>query len=55
MATVKVVDGEGQTIATDARKLLGVKESQMIVARGKARRDGQGNLTVLADHVYLRP
>jgi hypothetical protein len=55
MATVKIVDGEGKTIPVDARELLGVKELQTVVVKGKAKRDGQGNLTVLASGVYPRP
>jgi hypothetical protein len=55
MATVKIVDGEGKTIAVDARELLGVKELQTVVVKGKAKRDEQGNLTVLASGVYPRP
>jgi hypothetical protein len=54
MATVKIVDSQGQTVATDARQLLGVKESQTVVVRGKAKRDEHGNLTVLADGVFVR-
>jgi hypothetical protein len=55
MATVKVVDDQGQTIKEDARKLLGLKELQTVVVRGKAKRDAEGNLTVLADGIYRRP
>jgi hypothetical protein len=53
-AMVKVVDAGGQTIAVDARKLLGLKELQTVVVHGQARRDEAGNLTVLADGVYVR-
>jgi hypothetical protein len=55
MATVKVVDELGQPVATDARRLLGLKELQTVVVRGKARRDDKGNLTVLADGLFVRP
>jgi hypothetical protein len=53
-AMVKVVDGSGQTVATDARKLLGLKELQTVVVHGRAKRDEAGNLTVLADGVFVR-
>lgn len=53
-AMVKVVDGSGKTVATDARKLLGIKELQTVVIRGRAKRDETGNLTVLADGIYVR-
>ncbi|MBL8827017.1 MAG: hypothetical protein JNM18_08520 [Planctomycetaceae bacterium] len=53
-AMVKVVDAGGKTVATDARKLLGLKELQTVVIHGRAKRDDAGNLTVLADGVYVR-
>jgi hypothetical protein len=54
IATVKVVDAQGQTLPVDARK-LGLKELQTVVVKGKAKRDDHGNLTVLASGVYVRP
>jgi hypothetical protein len=53
-AMVKVVDADGKTVATDARKLLGLKELQTVVVHGRAKRDETGNLTVLADGVFVR-
>jgi hypothetical protein len=53
-ALVKVVDGQGKLVAADARDLLGVKELQTVVVRGKAQRDESGNLTILADGVYVK-
>jgi hypothetical protein len=53
-ATVKIVDAAGLPVAADARKLLAVKELSTVVIRGKAQRDEAGNLTVLADGVYVR-
>jgi hypothetical protein len=55
MATVKVVDGDGQTVKGDARQLLGLKELNTVVVKGRARRDEAGNLTVLASGLYRRP
>ena len=54
-ALIKVVDGSGSVVEEDARKLLGLKELQTVVVRGKAKRDDAGNLTVLATGVYLVP
>ena len=54
-ALIKVVDAAGETIEQDARKLLGVKELQTVVAKGTARRDEAGNLTVLATGVFIVP
>ena len=53
-AMIKVVDQSGKPVATDARKLLGVKELQTVVVHGRAKRDEAGNLTVLADGVFVR-
>src|SRR5438067_1509941 len=41
MATVKVVDDRGETVPVDARRLLGVKELDTVVVRGRAKRDDQ--------------
>jgi hypothetical protein len=54
IAMVKVVDASGKPVAEDARKLLGVKELAMIVVHGKALRDPEGNLSVLADKVFVK-
>jgi len=53
-ATIKIVDDAGETISTDARELLGVKELQAVTIRGQAKRDEAGNLTVLARGVYVK-
>lgn len=53
-ALVKFVDSSGKPVATDARKLLGVKELQTVVIRGTAKRDEAGNLTVLASGIFVR-
>jgi hypothetical protein len=52
---IKVVDAAGGTVEQDARKLLGVKELQTVVVKGKAKRDEAGNLTVLATGVFIMP
>lgn len=54
-AMIKVVDSSGGTVEQDARKLLGLKELQTVVVKGKAKRDEAGNLTVLADGVFVVP
>jgi hypothetical protein len=55
MATIRIVDHAGKTVPQDARQLLGLKELQTVVAKGKVKRDEAGNLTVLASGVYVRP
>jgi hypothetical protein len=54
-ALVKVVDAQGKTVGHAAEALLGVKPLRTVVVRGKAKRDDHGNLTVLAEGVYVRP
>lgn len=55
IATVKVVDDAGKPVSTDARSLLNVKELATVVVQGTAHRDDQGNLTVAASKVFVRP
>lgn len=55
LATVKVVDESGSPVSGDARQILGVKELSTVVVQGKAKRDDQGNLTVSATKVFVRP
>ncbi len=54
-ALVRIVDAQGHTVTTDARRLLGIDGSPTVVVRGRAQRDEAGNLTVLADGVFVRP
>lgn len=53
-ALVKVVDADGKLVPVDARKLLSVQELETVVVRGKAQRDDEGNLTVLATGIYVK-
>jgi hypothetical protein len=53
-ALVKVVDENGALVKVDTRKLLPVQELSTVVVKGKAKRDDAGNLTVLADGVYIK-
>ncbi|TMQ33785.1 MAG: hypothetical protein E6K70_11230 [Planctomycetota bacterium] len=52
---VKLIDAQGQAVAQDAQDLLGVKPMKTVVVGGRAKRDREGNLTVLASHLYVRP
>lgn len=54
-ALIKLVDDRGQLVATDARKLLPIRELQTVVVRGTAQVDDAGNLSVLASGVFLKP
>ena len=53
-AVVKIIDGEGKTVAKDAQKDLGMKELQTVTVKGKAKRDEAGNLVVLASAVFVK-
>lgn len=53
MALVRVVDSEGHIIATDARKLLGLKENHIIVASGEGEIDN-GTFVFNAKRIYIR-
>lgn len=55
IAMVKIVDASGKPVADDARSLLNVQKLSMVVVQGTANRDDQGNLSVLADKVFVRP
>ncbi len=54
MASVQVVDGDGGVIRTDARELLALKELSTIIVTGKAKRDDEGNLTILASGIFVQ-
>lgn len=51
---VKVVDADGKLVAADARKLLGVTDSDMIVVSGRVSKDDTGNFAILASGVHVR-
>ena len=51
---VKVVDEQGRLVPIDSRKLLGLKESDMVVVQGTAKKDENGNFVMLAEGVYIR-
>lgn len=51
---VKIVDASGQVVPVDSRKLLGLKESDMVVVQGTAKKDKSGNFSMLANHVFVR-
>jgi hypothetical protein len=52
---VKVVDDQGQVVTTGAQELLGVDELQTVIVRGKARKDDAGNISILAEQIYVDP
>jgi hypothetical protein len=53
-AMIKIVDEQGKTVPHDVKEFLGIQPLQTVVVQGKVKRDN-GNLTVLADGIYIRP
>ena len=53
-AFVKFVGDDRRPLYADARELLNLKELQTVVVRGKSKRDEAGNLTVLAEGLFVR-
>ena len=54
MVSVKLVDDQGKVVAGDARRLLGLRELNTVVAKGKYRQEGD-SFVVHATAVYVRP
>ena len=54
MALVQFVETDGTVVKHDARQIFAVKELQTVIVRGKAKRDETGNLTVMADGMFVR-
>lgn len=52
--SVRVVDENGDIVPSSAKELLQLKELDTVVVRGKAERDADGNLKVLASNVYVK-
>lgn len=51
---VKVVDEQGRLVPVDSRKLLGLREADMVVVQGTVKKDKSGNFVMLAKGVYVR-
>lgn len=54
IATVKVVNDSGDPVTADARQLLGVEGLSLVTVHGTAQRDEHGNLSILADKVFVQ-
>jgi hypothetical protein len=50
---VLVQDADGKLIKKDARELLGVKELDTVFIQGKVKRDKTGNVTLVADKLFV--
>ncbi|MDG2184344.1 MAG: hypothetical protein P8K79_01620 [Mariniblastus sp.] len=54
MALVQFSDAGGNVIKQDARSLFNLAELQTVVVKGTAKRDDAGNLTIIADGLYVK-
>jgi len=54
MALVQFVESDGSVVNHDARKVFGLKELQTVIVKGKAKRDDAGNLTIMAQGMFVR-
>lgn len=55
LAMIEVIDEQDVVVPVDARKLLGLKDGQVVVVRGRGQVDDLGNLVVRARGLYVRP
>jgi hypothetical protein len=51
---VKFVDATGEPLPVDSRKLLRVNELDRVVVKGKAERDADGNVVIVAGGIFVR-
>ncbi len=51
---IKFCDAAGKPLSVDTRELLGVKEKQIVVVEGQAKRDAAGTVSVIASGIYVR-
>lgn len=51
---VKFVDENGRVVPVDSRTLLGLSESDMVVVKGTAKKDDNGNFSMLATGLFVR-
>lgn len=51
---VKIVDDNGELVPVDARKLIGLKESDLVIVQGTAKKDNSGNFSMHATKVFVR-
>ncbi len=54
-ALVKLIGESGAVIPRDARQLLPVSGTSIVVVQGRTKQDDHGNLTILAEKVFIRP
>jgi hypothetical protein len=50
---VMIEDPKGGFVKKDARQLIGVKELDTVYVQGRAKRDKEGNITILATKLFV--
>lgn len=51
---VKFLDGDGKVLPVDARTLLGLKDQEIVVVQGTAKRDQAGNVSIAGNGIFIR-
>lgn len=54
-AFVKLTTPDGKTVGADAQEAFGLNELDTVVVKGTAKRDEDGNLSILANGIFVRP
>jgi hypothetical protein len=54
MATIQFVDPSGEILYHDAKIWLGIKELDLVMVQGVAKRDEAGNLLLAAERLYVK-
>ena len=54
MTLVQFVEPDGTVVKHDARKVFDLEELQTVIIKGKAKRDDGGNLTIMAEGMFVR-
>lgn len=54
LALVQIVNEEGALVGSDARKLLGLKENDIVVAQGSGQLEEDGTLVFSAAKIFIR-
>lgn len=54
MATVQFVDKSGEILYQDSKAWLGIKELDLVMVQGIAKRDEAGNLILAAEKLYVK-
>ncbi|MBL8891488.1 MAG: hypothetical protein JNL67_16025 [Planctomycetaceae bacterium] len=54
MATIQFVDDSGEIMYQDSKAWLGIKELDLVMVQGIAKRDEAGNLILAAEKLYVK-